>query len=276
MGANNGQERSSEKKVNMGDADKIKCIVDGMELYFRTFALAENIYLHTGDIEWISPRPNSPGPSLVYKVFLDERTIKTRLEELLPGLKAGVIPSLWVISPTSTPSSIVDYLMSIGFKGGLDTEHLEPGMALDIDDFSMETKSGSNIEIRGVKSLREFALWMDVVNEALHGWKLLSTEQYYPWLNHNPLSFYLGYHNGTPIATLATIQNGETASVEFVSTLKEYRHQGAATALSIEALKDLQLKGVKTVTLRSSTEAIPVYTKLGFRPYYEQLLLSFR
>jgi GNAT superfamily N-acetyltransferase len=259
----------------MGDTDKVKCIVDGMELYFRTFALAENICLHMGDIEWISPKPDSAGPSLVYKVSLDERTIKTRLKELLPGLKAGVIPSLWVISPTSTPSNIVDYLVSIGFKGGLDTEHREPGMALDIDESSMESKSGSNIEIRRVKSLSEFALWIDVVNEALHGWKLLSTEQYYPWLKHNPLSFYLGYHKGTPIATLATIQNGETASVEFVSTLEEYRHQGAATALSIKALKDLQLKGAKTVTLRSSTEAIPVYTKLGFKPYYEQLLFSY-
>jgi GNAT superfamily N-acetyltransferase len=256
-------------------SDKIKGIVQGMELYFRTFALADNICLHTGDIEWIFPKPDSAGPSIVFKVSLDERIVKTRLEELAPDLKAGVIPSLWVISPTSTPSNVVDYLLSIGFKSGLDSKHPEPGMALDIDGFSAESKSGSNIEIKKVESLTEFAAWIDVVNEALHGWKLLNTEHYYPWLHHNPLTFYLGYHNGTPVATLATIQDGITASVEFVSTLKEHRRQGAATALCIEAVKDLQMKGAKTVTLRSSTGGIPVYTKIGFKPYYEQILLSY-
>ncbi len=255
--------------------DKTKSIVHGMELYFRTFALADNMNLHTGDIEWISPKPDSVGPSIVFKVSLDEKTVKTRLEALVPDLQAGVIPSLWVISPTSTPSHIVDHLLSVGFKGGLDSEHPEPGMALDIDEFSMESKPGSNLEIKRATSLTEFALWIDVVNEALHGWELLSTEHYCSWLHHSPLAFYLGYHNGTPIATAATLQDGKTASLEFISTLKEYRHQGAATALCTEAVKDLKLKGVKTVTLRSSTEAISVYTKLGFRPYYEQLLLSY-
>jgi hypothetical protein len=90
----------------MSDTDKIKCIVDGMELYFRTFALAEKIRLLTGDIEWISPKPDSAGPSRVYIVSLDDRTIETRLEERLPGFKAGVIPSLWVVSPTSSPSNL--------------------------------------------------------------------------------------------------------------------------------------------------------------------------
>jgi GNAT superfamily N-acetyltransferase len=255
--------------------DRTTCIVQGMELYFRTFALADNMCLHAGDVEWISPRPVSAGPSLVYKVSLDDKTAETRLEKLIPGLKAGVIPSLWVVSPTSTPSNIVDHLLSIGFKGGLDPEHPEPGMALDVDEFSMEPKPGIDIEIRKVQSLNEYALWIDVVNEALHGWKMLSTEHYHAWLRHKPLTFYFGCHHGTPIATLATIQDGNTASVEFVSTLKEYRHHGAATALCIEAIKELQSRGVKTVTLRSSTEAISVYTRIGFKPYYEQLLLSY-
>ena len=255
--------------------DKITCIVQGMESYFRTFALADNMYLHETDIEWISPKPNSAGPSIVFKVSLDERTAGARLVELVPDLKAGVVPSLWVLSPLSTPPNIVDYLRTIGFEGVADSDHPEPGMAVDTDGFSLESRSGSNIEIKKAVTLAEFALWVDVVNEALHGWQLLSIEHYSSWLHHNPLSFYLGCCDGRPIATLATIQYGEAASVEFVSTLKEYRREGVATALCIEALKDLRLKGVKTVTLRSSTEAISVYTKIGFKPYYEQLILSF-
>ncbi len=257
--------------------NKPECIVHGMETYFRTFALADNMCLHAGDVEWISPRPNSTGPSLVYKVSLDESTVDARLAEMVPGLKAGAIPSLWVISPTSTPADIADHLHAIGFRGGFDPEHAEPGMALDVDEFSMQPRPDLDVEVDKVASLNEFAVWIDVVNEALHGWDMLSTEHYHAWMRHEPYSFYLGCYRGTPIATLATLQDGETAStasVEFVSTLKEYRRRGAATALCIKAIRDLQRKGVRVVTLRSSTEAIPVYARLGFKPYYEQLLLS--
>lgn len=89
-------------------------------------------------------------------------------------------------------------------------------------------------------------------------------------------SFYLAFLNGIPIATAATIQDGDKASVEFVSTLKEHRNQGAATATCIEALRELQKKDVKTVTLRASNEAIPLYTKLGFKPYFECTIMSYQ
>lgn len=255
--------------------DKIECIVRGMELYFRTFALADNMSLRAGDVEWITPRPNSAGPSLVYKVSLDGSTVDARLAQMLPDLKAGAIPSLWVVSPTSTPADVADHLHAIGFKGGLDAVHPEPGMALDLDELSVEPGPGSDIEIRKVASLAEFAAWIDVVNEALHGWNLLSVEHYRAWLDHAPYTFYLGCHGGTPVATLATLRDREAASVEFVSTLKVYRRRGAATALCMEALHDLKREGVRIATLRSCTEAIPVYTRLGFLPYYEQLLLSY-
>jgi hypothetical protein len=86
--------------------DKITYIVQGMESYFRTFALADNMCLHETDIEWISPKSNSAGPSIVFKVSLDERTAGARLVELVPDLKAGVIPSLWVLSPLSVYTKI--------------------------------------------------------------------------------------------------------------------------------------------------------------------------
>ena len=257
--------------------DKLECIVRGMETYFRTFALADNVRLHARDVEWITPNPGSAGPSLVYQVSLDESTVDERLAEMLPELQAGVIPSLWVISSTSTPADVADHLHAIGFTGGLDAAHPEPGMALDLDEFAPGLGLGpsSDIEISVVASSTEFAAWIDVVNEALHGWNLLSIEHYRAWLEHAPYTFYLGCHGGTPVATLATLRDREAASVEFVSTLKAYRRKGVATALCVKAVQDLRLKRVRLVTLRSGTEAISVYARLGFKPYYEQHLLSY-
>jgi ribosomal protein S18 acetylase RimI-like enzyme len=255
--------------------DKIRCITQGMEYYFRTFALADTVCLHETDISWISPKPNFTGPSIVFRVSLDEKTIENRLVALAADLATGVIPSLWVVTPLSTPANVLDHLKSIGFEGETNFNKPEPGMALDIDEFPLEPGINSDIEIKKVETLVEFSLWVDVVNEALHGWKLLSTEHYSSWLHYPPLVFYLGCRAGKPIATLATIQDGELASVEFVSTLKEYRRQGAATALCTEAIKDLRSQGVKTVTLRSSTQAISMYAKIGFKPYFELRTITY-
>ncbi|MFD1908226.1 GNAT family N-acetyltransferase [Paenibacillus rhizoplanae] len=88
------------------------------------------------------------------------------------------------------------------------------------------------------------------------------------WLSRSELSFYLAYLDGVPIATSAAIQTGNQASIEFVSTLQQYRNQGAASALCLKTLHDLHNKGVHTATLRASHEANALYTKLGFKPYF--------
>ena len=265
----------SEKKGMLEREERIKCITQGMESYFRTFSLAHNMYVHSGDIEWITPRTGYTGPSVVFRVALDERTAQSRIEGMLTDLKARTIPSLWVISPTSTPANLIDLLRSVGFVGGSEPEHPEPGMALDLATFSVKPEPRASIRIAKVDSLAEFSQWIDVVNTALHGWDMLSAEHYAAWLYDHIYEFYLGYDNGTPVATYATLQTGETASIEFVSTLMPYRHRGTATALGVRALRDLQQKGVRTVTLHAFSEAISLYERLGFKSYYQLAVLSF-
>jgi predicted acetyltransferase len=64
--------------------------------------------------------------------------------------------------------------------------------------------------------------------------------------------------------------------LEFVLTLEEYRRQGAYTAVCAEALKQLKEQNIKTVILGSSPEATSIYKKLGFVPYLEKVLLTFK
>jgi hypothetical protein len=68
----------------------------------------------------------------------------------------------------------------------------------------------------------EFTLWIDVVNEALHGWDILDLAHHGFLLSRNELSFYLAYLNDIPIATAATIQYENQASIEFVATLEHH------------------------------------------------------
>ncbi|HOG02023.1 MAG TPA: GNAT family N-acetyltransferase [Clostridia bacterium] len=260
----------------MNSKQYIKTIVEGLEVYFRTFALADNmLHCQTDGVEWIAPSPNGKGPAIVFGTSLDDIS-EDRVRRLMPDLQNGKIPALWVLSPLFEPKNVRDTLIASGFKDISSKEMPEYGMALDMKSLANISAPNKCVEVKKVTSEADFRLWINVVNTALHGWDLLTIEHYSIWLNRGELSFYLGYINGIPVSTAAAIQNGRTASLEFVSTLVQYRKQGAAYAVCLKTLQALRDKGIRTATLRSSHEGFTLYKKLGFKPYYEQMLLNFQ
>lgn len=250
----------------------IRSIVEGMEIYFRSFSLNCDINCHEGDVEWIIPKPSCSGPSIIYRASLHKENIEVSIETIIKGIEEGIIPEWWVINPESTPDNLKETLLTKGFVCLGDDE---PGMALCLDDTPKFPECPQYIKVSRVQSSEEFKDWVHTVNKALHGWELLSTEKYYSWLDADNIVFYLAYFEGKPVATSATIQNGNKGSIEFVSTLSEYRKRGIGTAVSVTALCGLRDKGVGLVTLRSCNEAISMYEKLGFQTYYNQIIMKY-
>ncbi len=248
----------------------VSSIVEGMEIYFRSFSLNHEIICHKGDVEWIIPKTSCSGPAIIYKASLHNEDIEDTLDKIIKGIEEGVVPAWWVINPESTPDSLKEILLAKGFVCLGDDE---PGMALSLDN--VLNNPDSNIKVIKVQLLEEFKDWVHIVNKALHGWDLLNTDKYYSWLTANSLDFYLAYFEGVPVATSATIQNGSNGSIEFVSTLSEYRKRGIGTAVSVAAICGLREKGVRLVTLRSCSEAIHMYRKLGFKTYYNQIIMEY-
>lgn len=263
-------------ELNLNKENCINCIVEGIERYFRKFAQSGIIENHKGSIEWIKPLPGAVGPSIVYKVTLDDKA-NDEIDSIIPGIKSGAIPSFWYVTPTSTPSNIIDILKNKGFKGEVHTADSEKeyGMALDLSTILEWPSINSKIDVQRVQTKQIFEQWIDTVNTALHGWNMIDVEHYYTWMLQNDFTFYVGYLNDMLVSTAATITSNENASLEFVSTLAGYRNQGAATAVCVEVLKELKSKGVKTVILGSSPEATSLYMKLGFLPYFEKMLMTF-
>lgn len=137
-----------------------------------------------------------------------------------------------------------------------------------------ETPAGVNVQVVGSEG--DFAAWVDVVNEALHGWELVTVRQHYPLVSSGKMVCYLARLDGRPVATSATMQQGEVGSVEFVSTLEAYRRRGAGTAVSVAALRGLRERGATVATLRGSAEAKGIYRRLGFEAYFEVIVAGFR
>lgn len=88
------------------------------------------------------------------------------------------------------------------------------------------------------------------------------------------MGFSLGEIDGVPVSTAATLRSGGVASLEFVSTLEEYRRRGAAAVTCSRAIADLLADGVRAVTLSACGESVPLYRGLGFHRCFDNVIME--
>ena len=105
---------------------------------------------------------------------------------------------------------------------------------------------------------------------------MIDAEHYYKWVETGRVSIYMAEICGTAVSTAATIRNGRAASLEFVSTLLEYRRQKAAITLCSKALADLFADGVEAVTLSGASEATAPYEKLGVHSCFPNIIMEYK
>ena len=104
---------------------------------------------------------------------------------------------------------------------------------------------------------------------------MIDAEHYSSWIEQDNIRLFLAEIDGVPVSTAATIQTGSTASLEFVSALKEHRRQKAAITLCSRAIEALFDRGVETVTLSGSSEAVSLYERLGFHSCFNNMIMLY-
>ncbi len=253
----------------------VKAIVDGMRTYFYMIALGKGMSLYKGDVEWVLSGPGG-GPDVVYDVsFGSEMVAARRVDELIPGIRARTVPWWWVLTPLSTPANIAQILASKGFVQ-MDPDRPEPGMALLMHDAPAWPGTPPGVTIRQVRSREDFRAWTHVTNTALHQCEMFHPDTFSSWLTLPYVAMYLAQVDGAPVATSMLIQDGSTATVEFISTMPGYRHRGIGAAMTASALRGMQERGVELATLRSAHRAIRMYQALGFRSYFDTVTMTYR
>lgn len=256
--------------------DESVIVIENYYRYYKTFARSGIVDFHEGPVNWILPKSGEKGPSLAFNIRLEPETAEKIIQEHIKGICERKVPEIWFITPDSTPNNVISILERNGFKNlSSESDEPEPGMLLKKDDFCPYLMSTNCIVCRKVRSKADFRIWIDIVNTALHGWKMIDAENYYTWFENGVYDFYLAEIGGIPVSTAATIRSGDTASMEFVSTLNEYRRRKAAITVSTMALEELFANGVKTVTLSGSVEAVALYKKLGFHNCFYNILLKY-
>lgn len=247
---------------------EVTMIVSNFNRYFSSFAESGIVDLHEEGVHYILPKPGHQGPTLLFHVGLDPQTADARIKALLPEIDAGHVPGNWFITPGATPDNVTELLKANGFEnmgGG------EPAMLLRAERFR-PTPSNSRVTCREITSMEDFRIWIDIVNEALHGWNMIDAQHYYAWVKKRTYRFWLGEINGLPVSTAATIQTENAGSLEFVSTLESFRRQGAAAITSTAAIAGLLEAGAQYVSLSACGESVPLYQKLGFESIFEPVM----
>ncbi len=247
-------------------------IIKNYYRYYKTFPLSGAVELHTGGISWIMPKKGEKGPAIAFDLKLDSQTAQREIDGFISSIQQGSAPRQLIVTPDAGPEDIIRLLKASGFT---DLGGDEPGMLLYRGDFTPSFDAAGSITCREVRSKEDFAVWIDIVNTALHGWEMIDAKRYYTWVLNGTYRFYLGEVGGVPASTAATILNGDTASLEFVSTLEEYRHRHAASSLCSKAITGLFEQGARTVTLSGSADAVRLYEGLGFCGYFNNIIMRY-
>ena len=84
-------------------------------------------------------------------------------------------------------------------------------------------------------------------------------------IGRTPWKMFVGYLNGTAVATNMLFNGGGVASVYAVATLPSAQRQGIGGAITLKPLLEAREMGYRYAVLFATEMGVPVYERLGFR-----------
>ena len=124
----------------------------------------------------------------------------------------------------------------------------------------------AHVKIERVETLGNFAVWCDLDNNTEHhGTVIFHAQNHMHLIESGKLTAFLGLVDGVHVATCGILNNNGIASLEFVSTLPDFRKRDLAAALCQNALRYTFSRGTKVVTTRAIGSGRTLCKALGFR-----------
>lgn len=91
----------------------------------------------------------------------------------------------------------------------------------------------------------------------------------------HPFVCWVGYRDGAPVATAATVFAEEAIGVYNVATIPACRHRGYAEAITRHAIESAARRHKTTrVVLQSTSEGLRLYARIGFEPVTRVLVFN--
>jgi GNAT superfamily N-acetyltransferase len=201
---------------------------------------------------------------------LDPVTATTRIRETIDWFAVLGHPFSWWVGINDQPEDLRVRLAD----AGLEHAESETAMGVDLDDLPSVDLAPGGLEVRRVRTTAELGAFAAI---AAANWSPPDQHVIEFYRRAAPLIlgpdpafwFYLGFLEGTPVATSQLTIGGGVAGLYNVSTLASHRGRGFGTALTTRPLMDARQAGLGSAILQAAAEGVGLYRRLGFTPFGE-------
>ena len=195
---------------------------------------------------------------------LSEAEVVPVIETMRPG------PFRWWISPSTRPENLASILVRLGFHHTYDA----PGMMADLAAVDFDPPPPAGLAIARVHALDDWELvFMEGFErpERERGvWRAAYAHCDDSWVH------FVGYLEGTPVATTSVLLCGDLAGIYHVVTLPQARGRGVGRAITLAALHHAKKMGATHAALQASEMGFGVYRAIGFVQYCDLTLYDWR
>jgi ribosomal protein S18 acetylase RimI-like enzyme len=152
-------------------------------------------------------------------------------------------------------------------KENLHEAGTEPGMLIDLKNFTAGTLQADVRRLNNPDALKEFAhvvsLNWDPPDHRVNEFYNKVAEVIFN--GHHPIEYYGSYVDGKLVSVIELFPDTmENAGLYSLCTLSEYRGKGIATNLMKHCLTHLKNSGYSSATLQAADDGLNIYKKLGF------------
>ena len=196
----------------------------------------------------------------------DPNDLERRIETAAVYYRLRGLPwSLWVCEHC-LPRRLRRMLPDLLSRRGLDASTCCPGMAARLWDLPV-AEEPPVLEVRKVQDEQTQLAFCRVVSQCFRIPFETAARLYRgagPW---DAQDGWVGYAEGAPVATAATLAAEGAVGLYSVATAPGYRRRGFAVEISRHALFEAGRRhGVGLAVLEATRQGQPVYRRLGFRP----------
>lgn len=198
---------------------------------------------------------------------LDAAGAQARVARVVQRFRDAAVPFSWWAGDHDGPA----HLPALLADAGLRAEDAAVIMALDLEEIGPAGDGAPELrieEVRDEAALRHFAevtvaTWTPGDDAVL---------RYYaagaPSLlaRGAALRFWVGYVDGTPVATAELAVGPGLVGIYNIATLATHRRRGYGAVLTLHPLQVARAEGFHTAILQATPEGERVYRRLGFRP----------
>lgn len=192
--------------------------------------------------------------------------VKATVASLQSKIDEHGVPALWWLGPQSTPENLGALLKQYGLQSAGET----PGMAADLAALNPMPKTIQNFTMEKVSNVEMQALWgqiaalgtgfSDAATTQMAQLEASLTDPQYK-AQHR----YIGFLDGTPVATSAMVLDSGVAGIYAVATIPQARRQGIGEFMTVMPLLEARQCGYRVSILQASSMGYPIYKRIGFK-----------